>query len=300
MLRDQTTKDDRRTPEREGTLMLVMQVRGINLVYEMLGERGPVVAISPGGWRGLGSDRALGLLVAEAGYRALVYDRRNTGGSDIAFGGASESHEQAEDLLALLQALGTGPAYIADCSSGARLPLLLGLHHPEALRGLLLWQVTGGAHAAKRLAFNYYERYLAAVKRAGIEAVCETDDFAALLGANPSNRERLAAMGAEAFAAAMRRWLAGFQHGSGHPIAGLSPGELRRIAVPTVLVAGNDRVHPAEGAQSAHRCMPNSIFREVLTAPVDLDVDVAGWKAATPRLAVVFIDFLRGNEARRE
>ncbi len=279
--------------------MPVMQVRGVNLAYEMLGESGPVVTISPGGRRGAGSDRALGLLLAEAGYRALVYDRRNTGASDIALDGDSESHEQAADLLALLQALGTGPAYVAGCSSGARLSLLLALHHPEAVRGLLLWRITGGAYAAKRLAFNYYEQYLAAVERGGIEAVCETEHFSGLIKANPTNRARLEAMGAEAFAAAMRRWLAGFHQGSGFPVAGLSPEELRRITVPSVLVAGNDRVHPAEGAQSAHRCMPNSVFREVLTTPVDLDVDFAGWEAATPRLAAVFIDFLRGQEARR-
>ena len=279
--------------------MPVMQVRGVNLVYEMLGDSGPVVAISPGGRRGLDSDRALGLLLAEAGYRALVYDRRNTGGSDITLEGDSESHEQAVDLLALLRALGTGPAYVAGCSSGARLSLLLGLHHPEAVRGLLLWRVTGGAYAAKRLAFNYYEQYLAAVERGGIEAVCETEHFAALIKANPSNRARLEAMGAEAFAARMRRWLAGFHQGSGHPVAGLAPEELRRIAIPTLLVAGNDRVHPAGAAQAAHRCMPDSVFREVLTTPVDADVDFAGWEAATPRLAAVFIDFLRGQEASR-
>ncbi|MFZ4407738.1 MAG: alpha/beta fold hydrolase, partial [Paracraurococcus sp.] len=97
--------------------MPVMQVRGVHLAYEILGESGPVVTISPGGRRGAGSDRALGLLLAEAGYRALVYDRRNTGASDIALDGDSESHEQAADLLALLQALGTGPAYVAGCSS---------------------------------------------------------------------------------------------------------------------------------------------------------------------------------------
>jgi len=116
----------------------------------VLGKNGPWIVISPGGRRGLTSDRALGVLLAEAGCRVLVYDRRNTGSSDIGFPGHSESHEQAEDLLALLKALGTGPAYVAGCSSGARLSLLLALHHPEAVKALLLWRVTGGPYAAKR------------------------------------------------------------------------------------------------------------------------------------------------------
>src|SRR5260370_3116281 len=112
-------------------------IRGVKLVYEVLGKSGPWVTISPGGRRGLTSDRALGMLLAEAGFRVLVYDRRNTGGSDIGFPGNSESHEQAEDLLALLEALGTGPAYLPACSSRARLSLPLALHHPEAANALL-------------------------------------------------------------------------------------------------------------------------------------------------------------------
>ena len=89
-----------------------INIRGVNIVYEVLGQSGPWVVISPGGRRGLASDRALGVLLAEAGFRALVYDRRNTGASEIGFPGESESHEQAEDLLALLQALATGPVIV--------------------------------------------------------------------------------------------------------------------------------------------------------------------------------------------
>jgi pimeloyl-ACP methyl ester carboxylesterase len=279
--------------------MPVMQVRGVDLAYEMLGESGPVVAISPGGRRGMESDRALGALLAEAGFRALIWDRRNTGASDIALTGESESREQAEDLYALLKALGVVPAHLAGCSSGARASLLLALHHPHAVRALLLWRVTGGAHAARRLAFNYYEQFIEAAARGGIEAVAGTEHFAAMIRANPGNRARLEALGAEGFQAAMRRWLASFRATADHPVAGLAPGELRRLTMPAVIVPGNDRVHPAAAAQAAHRLMPNSACREVLTQAVAEDVDVAGWEAATPRLAAVFIDALRRFEARR-
>src|SRR4051794_25721932 len=146
-------------PERSEAMPSV-EIRGVRLVYEVLGDSGPWVAITPGGRRGLAWDRPLGVLVADAGFRVLMYDRRNTGASEIGFPGESESHEQAEDLLALLKALGTGPAYVAGCSSGSRLSLLLALHHPEAVKGLLLWRVTGGVFAARRLAFNYYEQYI--------------------------------------------------------------------------------------------------------------------------------------------
>src|SRR5215475_15648347 len=180
-----------------------MAVRGVNLVYEVLGDSGPWVVISPGGRRGLASDRGLGGLLSEAGFRVLVYDRRNTGASDIGFPGESESHEQAEDLLALLGALGTGPVYVAGCSSGSRLSLLLALHHPEAVKALLLWRVTGGPYAAKRLAFNYYEQFIDAAEQGGIGAVAKTEHFSAMIAANPANRKILDGIGKEGFLAAM-------------------------------------------------------------------------------------------------
>jgi pimeloyl-ACP methyl ester carboxylesterase len=257
------------------------------------------VAISPGGRRGLASDRALGVLIAEAGFRVLVYDRRNTGASEVAISGDSESAEQAEDLLALLRALDTGPTYIAGCSSGSRLSLLLALSHPEAVRALLLWRVTGGAYAAEKLAFNYYAQFLDAAQRGGIEAVCETEHFAAMIRANSANRERLLAIGAGGFAAGMERWLAGFRQGSGFPVAGISPEAMRGLTLPTLIVPGNDRIHPRAPGQAAHRLMPNSRYREVLTSDRDVDVDFEGWEAARGTLAAVFIDFLRACEARR-
>ena len=279
--------------------MPVMRVRGVGLVYEVLGDAGPWVAISPGGRRGLASDRALGELIADSGFRVLVYDRRNTGASEVAISGDSESREQAEDLLALLQALGAGPAYIAGCSSGSRLSLLLALAYPEAVRALLLWRVTGGAYAAQRLAFNYYTQFLDAVQKGGIDAVCKTEHFAAMIAANPDNRRLLEAMGDAGFAAGMERWLAGFRRGTGFPVSGIDPDAMRRFTRPALIVPGNDRVHPRAPGQAAHRLLPNSRYREVLTADRDVDVDFEGWEAARGTLAAIFIDFLRDCEARK-
>jgi pimeloyl-ACP methyl ester carboxylesterase len=273
--------------------MPIMRVRGVDLVYEVLGDRGAWVTITPGGRRGMAGERALGQMIAEAGYRVLLHDRRNTGASGIALNGESESMEQAEDLLALMQGLKTGPAFVSGSSSGARMSLLLARHHPEAVKALLLWRVTGGPYAAKRLAFNYYEQYLDAVAKGGMDAVCATDHFAAMIKANPANRETLQSMGAEAFTAAMHRWLESFRQTADYPVAGISPAEMRQMTLPAICIPGNDRVHPASGAQAAHRLLPYSIYREVLTNVVDVDVDFAGWEEKTGSLASHFIDFLR-------
>jgi hypothetical protein len=52
--------------------MPVAKIRGVDIAYEILGERGPFVAIQPGGRRGGVSIRPLGEKLAEAGYRVIV------------------------------------------------------------------------------------------------------------------------------------------------------------------------------------------------------------------------------------
>src|SRR5579875_1001802 len=99
--------------------MPVKKIRGVDIVYEVVGDSGPWVTVTPGGRRGIESERVLGTLIAEAGDRVLLHDRRNIGASGIALTGDNESLEQAEDLFALMQALGMAPAYVAGCSSGA-------------------------------------------------------------------------------------------------------------------------------------------------------------------------------------
>src|SRR5689334_12540941 len=98
--------------------MPVATVRGIDINFEVLGERGPWVALQPGGRRGLTGVKSLGEKIAEAGCRVLVYDRRNCGASSVSCGGGnSENAIWAEDLHALLTRLDALPAYIGGSSS---------------------------------------------------------------------------------------------------------------------------------------------------------------------------------------
>jgi hypothetical protein len=94
----------------------------------------------------------------------------------------------------------------------------------------------------------------------------------------------------------MKRWLAGFQQGSGHPVAGLGPDEMRGITLPALIIPGNDRTHPRAAGQAAHRLMPNSEYREVMAEDVDVDVDFDGWAKKNGALGACFIDFLRRRE----
>ena len=200
----------------------------------------------------------------------------------------------AEDLHELLLALDAAPAFIGGSSSGCRLALLAALRHPADLRGLLLWRVTGGAYAAQRLVQNYYTQFIEAAERGGMEAVCRSEHFAEVIASNPANRARLVSMDIKHFISVMSEWRRSFDHRADHPVIGISPAELRSLTVPACIVPGNDRVHPREPGQIAHRLMPNAEYHEVLTEDrPDQDVALEDWNAKEGLLAAIFIDFLR-------
>jgi pimeloyl-ACP methyl ester carboxylesterase len=184
--------------------------------------------------------------------------------------------------------------YIGGSSSGCRLALILALRHPEAVRGLLLWRVTGGAHAATHLANQYYTSHIAAAKVGGMEAVCALDHWKEVIGYNPASRDTLMAMNPRDFIARMERWRDSFNAGAEHPVIGLSPAELRGMAMPACIVPGKDPVHPPPAGYAAHRLMSHAEYHEVVTEErATLDEAFADWDAKEGLLAATFIDFLR-------
>jgi pimeloyl-ACP methyl ester carboxylesterase len=274
--------------------MPVTQIRGIDIHYEILGDRGPWVALQPGGRRAGASLRPLAAKIAEAGHRVLIYDRRNTGASGIAIDGASENEEWAEDLHALLMQFDAAPAFVGGSSSGCRLALILALRHPADVRGLLLWRVTGGEHAAAHLSNQYYGAHIAAAQAGGMAAVCAMDHWTEMANANPASRAVLMAMNPHDFIRHMERWRQSFAAGAEHPVIGLSPADLRGMTMPACIVPGKDPVHPLAAGQAAHRLMPNAAYVEVVAAQAaTLDEAFADWDAKEGLLAATFIDFLR-------
>src|SRR6266478_2841652 len=207
--------------------MPVTNIRGIDINYEILGERGPFIALQPGGRRAGAALRSVAAKIAEAGYRVIIYDRRNCGASGIAIAGESENEEWAEDLHELLARLDALPAYIGGSSSGCRLAMVLALRRPEDVRGLLLWRVTGGAYAAERLCNQYYTSHIEAAQQGGMAAVCAMEHWTEVINANPASRAALMAMDPQDFIARMDRWRQSFMAGTDHPVIGLSPAQLR-------------------------------------------------------------------------
>jgi pimeloyl-ACP methyl ester carboxylesterase len=279
--------------------MPVATIRGVSLNYEVLGERGPFVALQPGGRRAGASLRSLAAKIAEAGHRVVIYDRRNTGASSIAIDGDSENEEWAEDLHALLAQIDALPAFIGGSSSGCRLALILARRRPDAVRGLLLWRITGGEVAAERLTNQYYTSHIAAAEHGGMAAVCALDHWKEVIAINPKARDALMAMDPKDFIARMTRWRTSFLAGTEHPVIGLSPAELRAMTIPACICPGKDPVHPLRAGQAAHRLLPNAEYQEVVSEERGtIDEAFVDWDAREGLLAATFIDFLR-RHARR-
>jgi pimeloyl-ACP methyl ester carboxylesterase len=265
----------------------------VNLHYQIRGTQGPWVALSPGGRRDLGAVLSLGERIAAAGYRVLLHDRRNCGASDVLIeGDASEYEIWADDLYALLTQLNAAPAYVGGSSSGCRLSLLFALRHPEAVRALLLWRVTGGAFAAQRLAHNYYGQFIEAAQQGGMPAVCETEFFRERIASNPANRDRLLGMDTQHFIAVMAHWREYFIQGAEQPVIGASAAALGSITVPVCVVPGNDWTHPRQVGENASRLLPNSEIHILMPEDVEADISLAGWDEKQEELAAIFIDFL--------
>jgi pimeloyl-ACP methyl ester carboxylesterase len=279
--------------------MPIAQIRGVAINYEILGDRGPFIALQPGGRRGLVGVKSLGGKLAEAGNRVIVYDRRNCGASGVAIEGESENEIWAEDLHELLAGLDALPATIGGSSSGCRLAMILALRRPEDVRGLLLWRVTGGAFAAERLTNQYYTSHIEAAQQGGMAAVCAMEHWSEVIKANPASRAKLMAMDAQDFIARMTEWRRSFASGADHPVIGLSPAELRSMIVPACIAPGSDPVHPRVAGQAAHRLMPNAEYHQVVTDDhADLDAAFADWDRKEGLLAATFIDFLRRQQRR--
>ena len=278
--------------------MPLTKVRGVAIHFEVLGARGPWVALSPGGRRPLEGVKPLAQRVAGAGYRVLIHDRRNCGASDITIGGSAPENEiWADDLHELLGQLKALPAIVGGGSSGCRLALLLALRHPKAVSGLLLWRVTGGRFAAQRLAEQYYGQFIKAAETGGMTAVCAMEHWKERIDARPANRGTLMKMDPQRFIAAMSEWRQYFLKGGDQPVLGASETDLKSIQVPACVIPGNDRTHAIQTGRTLARLLPRAELHELYDRDENLDVvPPEEWQKKDSEIAAIFTGFLKRME----
>jgi pimeloyl-ACP methyl ester carboxylesterase len=285
--------------------MPVAVVRGVHINYEVIGNTGPFIALTPGSRRPYAELVDLSKEIAAHGYRVLLHDRRNCGASEVAFDGSASEHEVwADDLCDLARQLNAAPLYVGGSSAGARLAILFAIRHPDALRGLLLWRITGGQEAVDRLAENYYGQFIKIAQAGGMKAVAESEHFAECIAARPENRKRILSTNVDDFIKVMTTWREAFLTAAKLPMVGATEADLNAIKAPACLVAGNDVIHTPATARKAAKLLPNSELHDnVVSKRADdqllKDWDRKEWRDAEPKLAEIFSAFLKRAEVKK-
>jgi pimeloyl-ACP methyl ester carboxylesterase len=278
----------------------------VNLHYEIIGASGPVLALTPGGRRSLNEFLSLADKIARQGFRVLLHDRRNCGISDIYFDRSdAEDSLWAEDLQALLTFIDAGDVFVGGSSSGCRTSILHYLRHPQRVRGLCLFRVTGGPFAAKRLPENYYHRFIAAAREGGMEGVCAIDHWQERFKLRPQDRDLLLSMDLDRYIDVMSFWRDRFLQGVDLPILGVTAAELQSITVPTVIIPGNDMIHSSASGAIAQSLIPDALLHPLPIEDTRRDLIPFGeWAPQEEEIASAFVDLMHraqdGRTNRRE
>ncbi len=238
--------------------MPTSEIGGGGIRYEVAGD-GPVAVLTPGG-RLAAADVAGLAARLRPQLRLLEWDRRNTGASDLYLGRTSEQMQWADDLADLLRRLGLAPAWLLGGSAGSRVSYLTAVRHPDVVRGLVLWSVSGGAYASQYLGFNYHVPFITAALAAGMDGVAATAFFSERIAANPANADALRSIDAADFVEVMLEWNTDFVPRPDMPAIAITADQLRTITVPTLIFEGNDLIHPASPALDVHRLIAGSVL----------------------------------------
>ena len=251
--------------------------RDVTVHVEVFNPDGMIpLLITPGGMGDCDGFRgfARNVAVAAPDLKVILWDRRNVGRSEVAFGTEPWSIEEGEDLHVLIERLGVAPAALYGMSSGGRPSMIVADRYPDDVAALVIAPLTGGPVAAARLSEEYYLKYLSDVQLTtmspvdglpleSMEALAETPLWSAYLERNSkNNRARFFAQDIDAFLAAMRRsgeFLRGYRH---RVALGMTNEELAGLSVPATLLLhhGNetDDVHPKTISLAASALIPNS------------------------------------------
>jgi pimeloyl-ACP methyl ester carboxylesterase len=137
------------------------------------------------------------------------------------------------------------------------------------VKGLMLAWPSGGEYAAERLPKSFYRQYIRAALRQGMAGVVEVDRFAGSIAKRPENRVRLLSLRPYVFVQQMAFWESFFSTSADLPIVGCTANadEFASIKTPTIVISGNDLIHPMEVAKNLHAVMPDCRYHNPVMRP---------------------------------
>jgi pimeloyl-ACP methyl ester carboxylesterase len=246
--------------------MATVDIDGTTIAYEIIGDRSrgattPWV-VTPGGrfTKEAPGVRELAEALAGHGQQVLVWDRPNTGASDICFTGESESEMQADRLAGLLRTLDLAPAVIVGGSGGSRVSLLTAARHPDVASKLGMWWISGGTFGLLTLAVVYCGESIRAAWQGGMEAVAELPDWADVLERNPGNRKRFLDLDPREFIDTLERWMRVYCPDPLATVPGLPDAVLRKMVIPTLIFRSgqSDPYHTRATSELVHSLIPGT------------------------------------------
>jgi pimeloyl-ACP methyl ester carboxylesterase len=244
------------------------EVDGLTIAYEVVGPGGGAGrggrswALTPGGRfdKDTAGLRELARALSAGGDRVLIWDRPNTGASDVCFAGPSESAMQADVLAGLLRQLDMAPAVIAGGSGGARVSLLTAARHRDVASGLALWWISGGPFGLITLATHYCGPSLRKAWTDGMAAVADLPEWAGVIERNPANRRRIADQDPAEFVATLERWMVAYCPTGDTLVPGLANEDAARLDVPTLVFrsGASDPNHPRSTSEEIAAALPDA------------------------------------------
>src|SRR5713101_3764185 len=247
--------------------MPTAKVNGAEMYYEEA-VSGPPLLLAAGGLQGVLSSYQPVRATLSQTHRVIVYDRR--------FGGQSNSPMVVQtwdlvcqDVIGLMDVLRIEKAYLGGGSFGAAIALGCAVRYPERVRAIVPSNIAGGVICEAYLAMKLFKSAEMAMTQ-GIKAVVDAfdpdDRFAPFTPEraqyDPMYRKTLEAMQPEDFAQVMRDTIYALFDGP-YLTLGMSKKSLQGMRTPTLLMPGNNDIHPRSVAEQVHRLIPNAHWAEV-------------------------------------
>jgi len=285
-----------------------IDVDGLEIDYELIGDvNAPPVALTPGGRypRDTAGVPELGQLLADAGYRVLLWDRPGCGASDIAFTAPSESVMNCEALVGLIRELGLKEINLVGGSAGSRISLMAAARMPDNVKKIAIWWISGGPVSLAGLAWFYCGDQIAAASKGGMEAVVELPSWADQISRNPRIRDILLAQDPWEYIDVMQKWGKAFAYSDESPVPGMTPEDFGKLTMPVLVFRSgkSDMAHTRATSEWVDRLLPNSTLAEppwrddewnyVSTFPNIIE-ERRGRFERWPLMAPKLVDFLKG------
>ncbi len=280
-------------------------IDGISTRYAVAGSGPPLLMFSPGGfngalenWTSFGIYQRLNLLEhLTSRYTCITFDKRESGRS----GGRVERigwSDYAVQGVGLLDELGIEQAHLMGGCIGCSIVLAFGVTHPDRVSSMVLYSPAGGPRY-RLTQHARFAQHLAYVEEHGlgqVVALATSDDktfsqdprvgpWASVIRGDRAFAENYGQGDADRYkviVSAMIRLL--FDRDT---VPGAEPEDLLQLAIPALVIPGQDTSHATSAARYLEECLPHAEYWDV---PVSEQTE-----ATAPARVIQFLDAVQAR-----